>query len=106
MKKIQLSPLARHEVYLRLYDILSNVSIVKDNTDKYLRLERKLAAKLISIWRQKYNDELKKIFASLPSSINQQALKIITDGLSSALGLELGKSENVKKIFHDYIQKT
>ena len=103
---IKLSELGRHEAYLRLYGILTSLPIAKDKADEYLRLERKLAAELIRLWRESYEKAVADLFKSLPATISKDAVDIITSGLSSALGPAFRSSPKVRQNVQKYIRQT
>lgn len=105
MSKFNLTPLARHEAYLRLYGILTSLPIAKDAVSEYIKLERKCTAELIKNWRHEYNDALKKIFKLIPEGKEAQGLKIITDNLYDVLGPKFGQLPTVRATFNDFIKK-
>ena len=96
-----LTPIARREAWLRLSLILSHIEKSDDN--KFLKLERKLAAELIKNWRDTYTDALKYIFSSIPASISQDAMKFIEDSLLDRLGAAFGSSKIIREQVSKYI---
>ena len=103
---MNISELARHEAYLRLYDIFTQTRIIKDaknNSDEYLRLERKLSAELIKNWRKDYTQALQEVFKLIPKDLTDDARQIILDGLSNALGSAFGYSPAVRNEMRKYI---
>ena len=104
--KLELSELGRHEAYLRLYNILTSLPVIKDKRDEYLILERKLAADLISHWKASYTETLKNIFNIIPDNISEKAVEIITEGLTQSLGKKFGQSIVIRHILQSYIRDT
>ena len=102
---MKLSELGSYETYLRLYGVLTSLSIAKAKFDPYLKLERKFAAELIKNWRQKFDLALKKIFEVIPETVSQEAKEIILSGLSEALGGKFGQSRTVRQLFQNYIRR-
>lgn len=103
---MNISEMARHEAYLRLYDIFMQTQIIKDsqdNLDEYLRLERRLSAELIKNWRKDYTQALQEVFRLIPDNLSNDAQKIILDGLSNALGPAFGYSPAVRQEIRKYI---
>jgi len=101
-----LTSLACHEAYLRLYNILTSLPIVKDKADKYLKLERAHASALINVWNKVSKEALNEIFNKIPSEISDDAFEIITEGLNKHLGYSFGHSTEVNKLFKQYIGDT
>lgn len=104
--KLELSELGRHEAYLRLYGILTSLPIIKDKTDEYLNLERKLAADLISYWKESYTKALKNIFNTIPDNSFEKAVEIISEGLTQSLGEKFGQSIVIRHTLQNYIRST
>ena len=75
-------------------------------TYEYLRLERKLAAELIRLWRESYEKAVADLFKSLPATISKDAVDIITSSLSSALGPAFRSSPKVRQNVQKYIRQT
>ena len=105
--KLNLTPLARHEAYLRLYSILTSLPIAKSakKNDEDLKLERKLAAELIKNWRESYSSAMKDIFAAIPAELSAAAAEIIENGLLDALGTSFGSSQAVREQIKGFITK-
>jgi hypothetical protein len=96
-----LTPLERHEAALRLFCIIEKVKGIKsgkpgDARERLLRQEKALAAELMAQWRKAYTDALKDIFDSIPEDITEDAMKLIEDGILSALGPAFGNSATVR----------
>ena len=95
---IELTELGRHEAWLHLSNILKA-------GDKQIQLERKLASELINNWSELYDYVLSELFRQLPSEISTEAIEIITQRLSDALGQSFGGSQKVREEFRKYITR-
>lgn len=96
--KIKLTELEKHEVWLRLS------SIIKAG-DKHIQLERKLVSELLKNWRETYESVLKDLFKQLPAKMSSQAIEIITQRLSEALGQPFGNSQKIRDELRKYITR-
>ena len=95
---IKLTELGKHEAWLRL-------SIIVKAGDSEIQLERKLTSELLKNWRETYENALSDLFRQLPSELSSQAIEIITERLSEALGESFGGSESVRAELRKYITK-
>ena len=95
---IELSELGRHEAWLRLSSIMKA-------GDEHIQIERKLTSELIKNWRETYEKSLSDLFRKLPTEISSEAIEIITQRLSEALGQSFGGSHAVRDELRKYITK-
>lgn len=94
---IELTELGHHEAWLHLSNIMKA-------GDPHIQLERKLTAELIKNWQEAYDEALKGLFRQIPL-LSSEAIDIITQRLSEALGQSFGNSSKVRDEFRKYITK-